>query len=91
MGPCEAGALASVEGTVKYHPCVTSFLTGYREPEPEQCQVGSLTGAVASNGALWRQRQRPILAVCWELRLLKRQSLSTDDEGVQNPALLAQR
>ena len=48
MGGFEAGALASVEPTLKYHPCWTSFLTATRDPGAEQCQAGSLTGAVAS-------------------------------------------
>jgi hypothetical protein len=46
VGGFEAGALASVEPTVKYHPSVVLVLT------PEQaggkCLAGSLTGAVAS-------------------------------------------
>src|SRR6059036_2659204 len=49
MGDFEAGALASVESSVKYHPCVTSALTAVRDPAAGHCQVGSLTGAVASN------------------------------------------
>ena len=31
-----------------YLPCDTGFLTEVREPDPGQCLVGSLTGAVAS-------------------------------------------
>ena len=31
-----------------YHPCNVGILTEYRNPVPGQCQVGSLTGAVAS-------------------------------------------
>ena len=31
-----------------YHPCDTGFLTFARKPGIGQCQVGSLTGAVAS-------------------------------------------
>ena len=46
MGGWEAGASALVEPTVKYHSFLVLVLT------PEQaggkCQVGSLTGAVAS-------------------------------------------
>jgi hypothetical protein len=48
VGPFEAGPLGSVEGTVKYHPCNTGVLTEARDPGPEHCQAGSLTGAVAS-------------------------------------------
>ena len=31
-----------------YHPCSIGFLTSHRDPVMGQCQVGSLTGAVAS-------------------------------------------
>ena len=48
MGDCEAGALASVESSLKYHPNQVSALTRSRYPAWGQCQVGSLTGAVAS-------------------------------------------
>ena len=37
-----------VEPTLGYHSCVTGILTSGREPAFGQCQVGSLTGAVAS-------------------------------------------
>ena len=36
------------EPLLGYHPCVTGFLTMARDPGRGQCQVGSLTGAVAS-------------------------------------------
>ena len=36
------------EPLLGYHPCVTGFLTCTRDPGGGQCQVGSLTGAVAS-------------------------------------------
>ena len=48
MGGFEAGAPASVEPTVKYHPYRTGVLTEVRDPDPGHCQAGSLTGAVAS-------------------------------------------
>ena len=38
----------SMEPVLGYHPCVTGFLTGRREPADGQRQAGSLTGAVAS-------------------------------------------
>ena len=44
-----------LEPLLGYHPCSTGFLTSGREPAGGQCQVGSLTGAVAServSGAL---------------------------------------
>ena len=36
------------EPLLGYHPCVTGFLTCSRDPAGGQCQVGILTGAVAS-------------------------------------------
>ena len=37
-----------MEPLLGYHPCSTGFLTSSRDPAGGQCQVGSLTGAVAS-------------------------------------------
>ena len=48
MGPDEAWALAWAEGPVKYHPGVCDVLTAVGKPYPGPWQVGSLTGAVAS-------------------------------------------
>ena len=48
MGGFEAGAPASVEPTLEYHPESVEILTLYRDPVWGHCQVGSLTGAVAS-------------------------------------------
>ena len=48
MGDLEALALASVESTLKYHPAYIGALTLVRYPDRGQRQVGSLTGAVAS-------------------------------------------
>ena len=48
MGGCEAGALASVEPSLRYHPDRAVVLTWARDPGRGQCQAGSLTGAVAS-------------------------------------------
>ena len=48
VGDFEALALANVESTLKYHPAYGGYLTWARYPGREQCQVGSLTGAVAS-------------------------------------------
>ncbi len=38
----------AAEPLLGYHPCSTGFLTCARDPGSGQCQVGSLTGAVAS-------------------------------------------
>ena len=48
MGGFETGTLVSVEPTLKYHPDQSGILTLVRHPDREQCLVGSLTGAVAS-------------------------------------------
>ena len=48
MGGYEYGTPVSYEPLFGYHPCVTGFLTMARDPGRGQCQVGSLTGAVAS-------------------------------------------
>ena len=38
----------AMEPQLGYHPCSIGFLTSSRDPAGGQCQVGSLTGAVAS-------------------------------------------
>ena len=48
MGGFEAGALALVEPTLKYHPVPFWRLTEPGKPGPGPCVAGSLTGAVAS-------------------------------------------
>jgi Family of unknown function (DUF6467) len=48
VGAYEAGALALVEATLKYHPDNFEVLTLARNPGWGQCMVGSLTGAVSS-------------------------------------------
>ena len=48
MGDCEAVTPVAAESLLGYHPCNTGFLTSRRDPAVGQCQVGSLTGAVAS-------------------------------------------
>ena len=48
MGGFEARTLVLVEPPLGYHSCVTGVLTSGRDPAFGQCQVGSLTGAVAS-------------------------------------------
>ncbi len=48
MGDLEAGALALVESSLKYHPDEFLILTASRYPAVGQRLVGSLTGAVAS-------------------------------------------
>ena len=48
MGDLELGTSVSGESLLGYHPCVIGFLTDGHELVSEHCQVGSLTGAVAS-------------------------------------------
>ena len=48
MGDFEARASVLVESTLKYHPDIVEVLTQVRNPDREQCVVGSLTGAVSS-------------------------------------------
>ena len=48
MGDCEASTPVLAESPLGYHPCNVGILTIYRDPVFGQCQVGSLTGAVAS-------------------------------------------
>ena len=48
MGVCEAGAPASVETTLKYHPEASGHLTCGPKRVEGHCLGGSLTGAVAS-------------------------------------------
>jgi hypothetical protein len=48
VGDIEAGTQVLVESLVKYHPFYISYLTVSVDPVIGQCQVGGLTGAVAS-------------------------------------------
>ena len=48
MGAVEPEALAFGEAPVKYHPVLCERLTAAGKPRPGPWQVGSLTGAVAS-------------------------------------------
>jgi hypothetical protein len=48
VGAGEPGALALGEASVKYHPVLCERLTAAGKPRPGPWQVGSLTGAVAS-------------------------------------------
>ena len=40
--------LVYMESQLGYHSCILEVLTAIRDPDSGQCQVGSLTGAVAS-------------------------------------------
>ena len=62
-----------VEPPLGYHSCVTEVLTNGRDPAFGQCQVGSLTGAVAS--------QRVTEAFKGFLRMVGNHSKSVKAEG----------
>ena len=66
MGDKETCTPVYEESALGYHSCVTGVLTWYREQVRGECQVGSLTGAVASqrvteapNGSLRPDGHRP--------------------------------
>ena len=48
MGDLEARTSVFVESTLGYHPSIAGVLTACGDPGAGHCQVGSLTGAVAS-------------------------------------------
>ena len=62
-----------MEPPLGYHPCGAGFLTRGREPVWGQCQVGSLTGAVAS--------ERVSEARKGSLRMVGNHSKSANAEG----------
>ena len=90
----EARASALVESTLGYHSCIAGVLTDSRKPVYGQCQVGSLTGAVASQnvteapkGSLRMVGNHP-LSVKAEGSLTVRQTCRTDTKvGLSDPAV----
>ena len=48
MGDFEARTSVCVESPLGYHPSIAGVLTACGDPGAGHCQVGSLTGAVAS-------------------------------------------
>ena len=62
-----------MEPMLGYHPCGTGFLTCRHELAEGQCQVGSLTGAVAS--------ERVSEALKGSLRMVGNHSKSAKAEG----------
>ena len=73
MGDKETCTPVYEESTLGYHSCVTGVLTWYREQVRGECQVGSLTGAVAS--------QRVTEAPKGTLRMVGNHSKSVKAEG----------
>ena len=73
MGDYDPGTPVSEESLLGYHPCRIGFLTIHRYPVGGQCQVGSLTGAVAS--------ERVSEALKGSLRMVGNHSKSAKAEG----------
>ena len=73
MGGNETGTPVSVEPLLGYHPCGIGFLTCAHDLGGGQCQVGSLTGAVAS--------ERVSEALKGSLRMVGNHSQSAKAEG----------
>ena len=73
MGDTEAQASACVESTLGYHSVVVGVLTDSHKLVYGQCQVGSLTGAVAS--------KRVTEAPKGSLRMVGNHSQSVKAEG----------
>ena len=69
----EASASAEVESPLGYHPFIAGVLTVCRYPGTGHCQVGSLTGAVAS--------QKVTEAPQGSLRMVGNHSQSAKAEG----------
>ena len=67
------GTPVPMESLLGYHPCSIGFLTSGRDPAGGQCQVGSLTGAVAS--------ERVSEALKGSLRMVGNHSQSAKAEG----------
>ena len=73
MGDWEARTPVLVESPLGYHSCVSGILTDGRDPASGQYQVGSLTGAVAS--------ERVTEASKGSLRMVGNHSQSAKAEG----------
>ena len=87
-------ALAGMESSLGYHPFIAGVLTDGRKPAYGQCQVGSLTGAVASQnvteapkGSLRMVGNHPMSAKA-EGSLTVRQTCRADTKvGLNDPAV----
>ena len=95
MGDYETGTPVSVESPLGYHPCNVGILTEYRNPVPGQCQVGSLTGAVASErvteapkGSLRSDRNRPKSAKAEGSLTARQTSRAETKVGLSDPVVL---
>ena len=103
MGDKETCTPVYEESTLGYHSCVTGVLTWYREQVRGECQVGSLTGAVASQrvteapkGTLrldGNQSSSAIAEACLTVRQTSRTGtkVGNSDPAVPNGRAVAQR
>ncbi len=103
MGDKETCTPVYEETTLGYHSCVTGVLTWYRKQVRGECQVGSLTGAVASQrvteapkGTLrldGNQSTSAIAEACLTVRLTSRTGtkVGNSDPAVPNGRAVAQR
>ena len=73
MGDYEEVTPVALESLLGYPPCSIGFLTNSRKPAGGQCQVGRLTGAVAS--------ERVSEALKGSLRMVGNHSESAKAEG----------
>ena len=86
--------MAVTESLLGYHPFIAGVLTDDRKPAYGQCQVGSLTGAVASQkvteapkGSLRMVGNHPLSAKA-KGSLTVRQTCRTDTKvGLSDPAV----
>ncbi len=82
MGGFEAGTQVLVEPTLKYHPGYALVLTSIPvNPGEEQCQLGSLTGAVSSERVTEESKGT--------LSLVGNQALSAKVEGCLTARLIS--
>ena len=103
MGDKETCTPVYEESPLGYHSCVTGVLTWYREQVRGECQVGSLTGAVASQrvteapkGTLrldGNQSTSAIAEACLTVRQTSRTGtkVGNSDPAVPNGRAVAQR
>ena len=85
-----------MESTLGYHSFITEILTCSRKPVWGQCQVGSLTGAVASErvteapkGSLRSDRNRPKSAKAEGSLTARQTSRAETKVGLSDPVVLS--
>ena len=81
MGDFEPATLVAGESPLRYHPWCSGLLTPRRDPGGEQCQLGSLTGAVSS--------QRVTEELKGTLSLVGNQATSVKVEGCLTARLMS--